>query len=134
MRCNRVGLCEYVFIQSATVIDEHTTELLFTGDPTLLTGDYITIGNQVHDRVGDAAPDIHKNIQCDQDCTPEQEAEVMGVYHYADGELGTNDRSLPDTYFLGHVVTKVSRASALLQLSIFPSFSHATSYYFRSPS
>jgi hypothetical protein len=107
VRCNRVGFCEYVFIQSATVIDEHTTELLFTGDPTLLTGDYITIGNQVHDRVGDAAPDIHKNIQCDQDCTPEQEAEVMGVYHYADGELGTNDRSLPDTYFLGHVVTKV---------------------------
>jgi hypothetical protein len=96
VRCNRMGVCDMVYIESVVVKSSSMTELRFTGDPMLKTDDYITIGN----------PDDPKwSVQCESDCTEEQAAEVQGVYQYADG--ATNDKTLKDTYILGHKITKV---------------------------
>jgi hypothetical protein len=89
VRCNRVGECERVYVKKFEVIDEFTSELTFTSHPDLVKDDVITLDG----------------LACGSPCTAEQLAEAQGVFHFADAD--DNDKSLPDTYQLGHKVTPV---------------------------
>jgi hypothetical protein len=94
--CKRGGMCSFVYIQSIDVLDAHTTQLTFTGDPRLLgpgpdgTHDYITISG----------------VSCGTHCNDEQLAALQGVFQYADHD--THASGLPDNYILAHQITKVS--------------------------
>lgn len=86
VRCNNAHTeCETIYVRRVRVIAALTTEVEFTGDPGLQTGDIVVLGT---------------GLQCGQDCTVEQLAAVSGTRYF--GNTGT--------YSLGLAVTATADA------------------------
>eukprot|EP00931_Biecheleriopsis_adriatica_P048558 TRINITY_DN28067_c0_g1_i1.p1 TRINITY_DN28067_c0_g1~~TRINITY_DN28067_c0_g1_i1.p1 ORF type:complete len:3244 (-),score=551.12 TRINITY_DN28067_c0_g1_i1:114-9845(-) len=86
--------CETNDITSVTVIDEDTTELVFQFNHGMLTGDEVTLGDNIHCAPGDPV------------CTPEMLSALKGVYLFADHDA--NSGTAPDSYMATHKLFETS--------------------------
>jgi hypothetical protein len=96
--------CKTNDIKSIVVQDSSKTYLEFEIAPEFDDGDILTLGD---------------NINCDPVstvCTAEKLAQLKGVYTFADAENDQNNIKAPDTYIVGHKVSKVFDSTSGEQL------------------
>lgn len=93
--CDVMGrACDRVYLRSVRVLGDDTTDLEFTGDPGLTTGDRIVLTAGLH---------------CGVNCTSEQLASVTGRYQSASSAAYAGNR-----YYVANPVTSTSSAHHFL--------------------